>query len=146
MTEGRDEDEWRKRPDRQVPRGGASSCSSTTLGRRLDSATVSAAVTACQCGRIAVLKTSDVVRIPVRCVWIVSGNNPALSNEISRRTVRIRLDAKLDRPWLRKGFAIPNLREWVAENRGRLVWSRAGLDPGLAECWPSVRFAIPWHV
>ena len=63
------------------------------------------------------------------------GNNPAVSNEISRRTVRIRLDAKVDRPWLRDGFAIPNLREWVAENRGRLVWSalvliRAWLNAG----------------
>ena len=121
MTEGRDEDEWRKRLTAKF-RCGAQFIFVDNLGRRLDSATVSAAVTA-PTWEDRVLKTSDLIRVPVRCVWIASGNNPAVSNEISRRTVRIRLDAKVDRPWLRKGFAIPNLREWVAENRGRLVWS-----------------------
>ena len=133
MTEGRDEDEWRKRLTAKFRRG-AQFIFVDNLGRRLDSATVSAAVTA-PMWEDRVLKTSDVIRVPVRCVWIASGNNPAVSNEISRRTVRIRLDAKVDRPWLRDGFAIPNLREWVAENRGRLVWSalvliRAWLNAG----------------
>ena len=132
MTEGRDEDEWRKRPDRQVARAApfmfidnlAVGWTLQRFQRRLRM----------PCGRIG---TKNVGRCPdsgpvrLDCVR----NNPALSNEISRRTVRIRLDAKLDRPWLRKGFAIPNLREWVAENRGRLVWSalvliRAWLNAG----------------
>jgi putative DNA primase/helicase len=53
----------------------------------------------------------------------VTGNNPVLSTEIARRTIRIRLDPKMDRPWLRTEFTHPNLLAWVTENRGRLVWS-----------------------
>ena len=44
---------------------------------------------------------------------------------MSRRTVRIRLDAKVDRPWLRnpEDFRHPSLLEWVKQHRGELIWS-----------------------
>lgn len=61
--------------------------------------------------------------MPVRCIWIATGNNPVLSGEIARRTVRIRLDAKTDQPWLRTQFRHPDLRGWIKENRGDLVWA-----------------------
>ena len=63
------------------------------------------------------------VRAIVRMTWIATGNNPALSNEIARRTVRIRLDGKVDRPWLREGFKHANLREYATKQRARLVRS-----------------------
>jgi len=63
------------------------------------------------------------VRVPVRMTWIATGNNPALSNEMVRRTIRIRLDSKIDRPWLRDGFRHPNLREYVAKEREKLVFA-----------------------
>ena len=50
-----------------------------------------------------------------------TGNNPTLSSEIARRTVRIRLDAKRDRPWLRDRFRHPDLRQWVSAHRHELV-------------------------
>jgi hypothetical protein len=62
-------------------------------------------------------------RIPVRCAWVATGNNPGTSTEMARRTVRIRMDAKQDRPWLRTEFRHPNLREWATSNRGLLAWS-----------------------
>jgi hypothetical protein len=40
-----------------------------------------------------------------------------------RRAVRIRLDSKIDRPWLREGFRHPNLREYVAKEREKLVFA-----------------------
>jgi hypothetical protein len=61
-------------------------------------------------------------RLPVRCVWLATGNNPTVSIEIARRTVRIRMDAKSDQPWLRSGFRHDNLREWAATHRQELVW------------------------
>ena len=43
--------------------------------------------------------SSETVRLPVRCAWVATANNPVLSDEIQRRTVRIRLDAGVEKPW-----------------------------------------------
>jgi primase/DNA polymerase family protein/DNA primase RepB-like protein len=119
MTEGRDEDEWRKRLT-AVLRSGAALVVIDNLRRRLDSGSVAAALTATT-WQDRLLGASDIVALPVRCAWIATGNNPALSSEIARRSVRIRMDAKQDRPWLRRGFRHPNLRGWAAERRGNLL-------------------------
>jgi hypothetical protein len=121
MTECKDEDELRKRLTSKFLTG-SQYMFFDNLGRRLDSPTLSAAVTA-PIWEDRRLGHSEVIRVPVRCVWIASGNNPSVSNEISRRSIRIRVDARIDRPWLRKGFRIPNLRLWVKDNRSRLVWA-----------------------
>jgi hypothetical protein len=60
-------------------------------------------------------------RMPIRCVWIATGNNPEFSNEMARRIVRIRLDAHIERPWQRDGFRHPDLITWVRANRPRIV-------------------------
>jgi hypothetical protein len=36
-----------------------------------------------------------------RAVWMMTGNNLRLSADIARRTVRVRLDAKMAQPWTR---------------------------------------------
>jgi len=60
-----------------------------------------------------------------RATWIVTGNNLQFSNEVSRRTIHIRMDARMERPWKRPetDFKHPALREWVVENRACLVWA-----------------------
>ena len=121
MTEGRDEDEWRKRLTAKL-RLGPVAVVIDNLRRRLESSALSSAITALIV-EDRILGQSEMVRLPVRCVWTATGNNPAVSNEIARRTVRIRLDAKVDRPWLRDGFCHPDLRQWIAEERGALVWA-----------------------
>lgn len=128
MSEGRDEDEWRKRIT-AVLRGGALVTLIDNLRGKLDSAAVSSAITA-MVWEDRKLGTSDTIRLPVRCAWVATGNNPALSSEISRRVIRIRLDAKEDRPWQRTGFLHPDLRAWVAEARGDLVWAALTLIRG----------------
>jgi hypothetical protein len=79
------------------------------------------------------------VRLPIRSLWVATGNNPEFSNEMARRLVRIRLDARVDQPWRRGGFRHPNLTEWVKANRARLVaasltlcraWIAAGMPHG----------------
>ena len=120
-TEGRDEDEWRKRITAKL-RHGAGVFYIDNLRRRLESATVSAFLTA-TVWEDRILGTSDNIRLPVRCVCVATGNNPSLSDEITRRTVRVRLDARQDRPWQRTGFRHPNLFEWASANRADIVWA-----------------------
>jgi len=129
LTEGRDEDEWRKRLTSKLL-GGPSVVLLDNLRRRLESAALSAAITA-PAWEDRLLGHTEMVRVPVRCAWIATGNNPALSAEIARRTIRVRLDAKVDRPWLRKTFRHPDLRGWGAKHRGELVWAALTL----AQAW-----------
>lgn len=119
MSEGREEDEWRKRITAKL-RGGPQYLVIDNIKLPLESAAVAAALTAPE-WEDRVLGTSQVVRLPIQTVWIATGNNPVLSDEIARRTLRIRIDAKMDQPWLRHKFKHPDLRDWVATNRGRLV-------------------------
>ena len=119
MTEGRDDEEWRKRVTaklRQVP----SIVLIDNLRQKLDSAAVAAALTA-PFWEDRILGASEMARLPIRCVWIATGNNPEFSNEMARRLVRIRLDAHVERPWQRAGFRHPDLMTWVRANRSRLV-------------------------
>lgn len=118
LTEGRDEEEWRKRLT-AVLRTSPPAILIDNLKERLDTAALAAILTTSE-HEDRILGTSDIVRIPVRAVWLASGNNPTLSNEITRRTVRIRLDAHQEHPWLRQDFRRPRLREWVHEQRPHL--------------------------
>jgi len=119
MTEGRTDDEWRKRLTAKLLSAPAM-VFVDNLRRRLDSAALSAAITA-PVWEDRLLGKSEMVRMPVLCGWVATGNNPALSNEMARRTIRIRLDARQDRPWLRTGFKHPRLGEWVKQERAELV-------------------------
>jgi hypothetical protein len=121
MTEGRDEDEWRKRITAKLVHHN-DIVVIDNVRYRLESSALSAALTA-NVWEDRWLGKTAMVRAVVRMTWIATGNNPALSNEIARRTVRIRLDSKIDRPWLREGFRHANLREYVAKEREKLAWS-----------------------
>ncbi len=76
---------------------------------------------------------------PVRCVWLMTANNPTMSTEIARRYVRIRLNAVCEQAWTRTGFEIPDLRQWMQERRGETIgayltliraWQAAGKPNG----------------
>jgi hypothetical protein len=114
MTEGRDDEEWRKRITaklRQVP----SLVLIDNLRAELDSAALAAALTA-PFWEDRILGASEMARLPIRCAWVATGNNPTSSHEIARRLVRIRLDARTDQPWRRGGFRHPDLMVWVRAN------------------------------
>lgn len=87
------------------------------------------------------LGQSRIVRVPVRCLWLATGNNPSALHEMVRRIVRIRIDTGLERPAdrPREAFRFPDLKGWVREHRGELVhaaltlvraWQRAGAPAG----------------
>lgn len=138
MSEARDDDEWRKRVFAKL-RLAPTVVFIDNVHRRVDSAALASVLTAFPQWDDRLLGKSEIVTVPVRCTWILSANNPAFSSEMSRRTIRIRLDAKADQPWLRTGFRHPDLIAWAKEHRARLVWAAltliqawlaAGRQPG----------------
>lgn len=86
-----------------------------------------------------VLGRSEITTLPNRAVWLLTGNNVSLSMELARRSVRIRIDPGVDRPWQRAGFRHPHLIGWATEHRAELVhaaltlvanWIARGSRPG----------------
>lgn len=86
----------------------------------VDSPSLAAALTA-QIWSDRLLGQSRTLRLPNNVTWLLTGNNPRFSMEIARRTIRIRIDPKMDRAWLRKNFKHVPLKGWIAANRASLV-------------------------
>jgi putative DNA primase/helicase len=120
MTAARDEDEWRKRILALLLHGN-SVIVIDNVRNRLDAAALSSVITS-EKHTERLLGTNAMVVVENKAMWLATGNNVALSNEMSRRTVRIRMDPKVDRPWQRAGFKYPNLRRYASEQRLKLVW------------------------
>ena len=99
-------------------------------GRRLESSSLASVLTACS-WKDRLLNASAMASLPVRCAWLATGNNPCLSDELVRRTLRCRLDARTARPHLRPGFKHADVLGWARDNRGALV--RAALT--LVRAW-----------
>lgn len=100
------------------------------------------------------------VTLPLKAIWMATGNNVLLKGDLCRRCLHIRLDSPEEFPERREGFRHPRLLEWIEEHRPRLA--AAGLtllrafcvagrpDQGLPawgsfESWSAlVRNAIVW--
>jgi hypothetical protein len=91
------------------------------LNHTLDSGPLAQAITSGFVrGRL--LGYSRVVTAKANCVWVSTGNNVAMSREMVRRTLYIRLDAKQDTAWNGRKFR-HKLPQWAELNRGELVWA-----------------------
>jgi hypothetical protein len=121
IAQARDDDEMRKRVTAML-RDGHPAIQIDNLTGALDSGSLSAALTL-PAWTDRILGQTATVRIPIRCVWVATANNPVVSTEIARRSIRVRLDPKQDRPWERAGWRHPELLSWVDEHRGRLIWA-----------------------
>lgn len=106
----------------------------------LDSGELASALTA-EVYAARILGVSKMCRVPVQVQWIGSGNNTQLSSELYRRTVDIRMDAKMANPEDRAAtqFRIRNLKEWVREHQATQVraactiiqfWVNQGMPEG----------------
>jgi hypothetical protein len=120
MAEARDEEEWRKRLTAKL-RNSPQFLLIDNVRHKLDSGALAAAITSPK-WEDRLLGQSVTLRMHVRCAWLATGNNPVVSSEMARRIIRIRLDAKMDRPWLREEFK-HDLPDWSRRNRDRLVWA-----------------------
>jgi hypothetical protein len=89
------------------------------LNRKLDSGALAAAITS-QGMRDRVLGFTKTMGVVPRCVWLVTGNNVTMSQEMIRRSIYIRLDANLVAPHLGRTFRHV-LPRWAKLNRGKLV-------------------------
>jgi len=127
------------------------------LDGRVDSPALCIALTASR-WEDRILGMSGNASLPIDCAWIATGNNAELSTDIARRTVRMRLDRGMERPWEFKPTRA-NLRPWTMEHRAELTaaalcicasWVEAGKKPGTAtlgsfEAWAAVVGGIVEH-
>ena len=151
------EDELRKKLTSELL-GGPTLVLLDNVSQRLDSASLAAVLTASTWSD-RLLGASKMVTLPNRAIWMATGNNPSLSRELARRTVRVRLNADSERPWLREGFRHPKLAAWTAGHRGELVvaaltllraWAQAGAPRGAVglgsfEEWAAVLGGVLAH-
>lgn len=66
---------------------------------------------------------TEMVRVPIKCTWIMTGNNVEMGGDFVRRIIQIRLDANVADPSQRSNFQHPDLHSWVIKERGKLVWA-----------------------
>lgn len=129
MAQAADDDEWRKRLTASL-RSGRPAVLIDNVTIPVDSGSLAAAlVQPMWTDRL--LGRSEDISLPVTCIWAMTANNPVLSTELARRTIRIHLDAGAEKPWERDGFKHPHLRSWATENRAALL--HAGLT--LCAAW-----------
>ena len=87
-----------------------------------------------------VLGASTLVSAPNRATWVATANNLEMSTDLARRSVRCRLNRRVERPWDYVPVR-PRVREWTLDNRKPLVealltlcaaWTEAGMPRGEA--------------
>jgi hypothetical protein len=96
------------------------------LADHLDSATLASLLTA-QTYKSRLLGRSQMLELPNRATFVVTGNNVTYSTEIARRCVPIVLRPKEARPELRQGFRYTDLAQHVADNRRELMACLLGM-------------------
>ena len=69
------------------------------------------------------VRTSREPSVRPRCLWVITANNPSLSSDLEWRTVRIRWDARVERPDLLQKFNHKNLLAYVRKERHVVIWA-----------------------
>lgn len=68
------------------------------------------------------LGTNQTINGQINWSWVVTANNPVLGDDFTRRCVRTRIMADVEKP-SERDFAIDNLKDWVAQHEGDLAWA-----------------------
>jgi hypothetical protein len=68
-----------------------------------------------------VLGVSKTATVPLRAVWMLTGNNVSFRGDLGRRVVPCDIDPRCDHPEDRTGFRHPDLRAYVSRERPRFV-------------------------
>ena len=86
------------------------------------------------------LGTNKMLNLNNRATWAITGNNLRAAGDMPRRCYLIRIDARSSQPYVGRTFRHADLRQWVSDNRGRLLhallviacaWFRAGRPPAM---------------
>jgi hypothetical protein len=115
----RSEEEWRKQITAALL-AGAVMIVIDNVDQPLASSSLSSALTA-SIWSDRILGRSVMVDLPQRAVWIATGNNLAVRDDIARRTYWVRMNAGVAQPWRRTGFRHPQLLAWINARRGDLL-------------------------
>jgi hypothetical protein len=117
----RKEEEWRKAITTILLSGRSVICVDNIDGV-LDSTSLATVLTA-RVWRDRILGRNEEVLLPNMATWIANGNNIRLAGDLPRRAYRVRLDAQLAQPWLRRPseFEHPDLIKWVRQKRGDII-------------------------
>jgi hypothetical protein len=122
MGNCRDEEEWRKRVGAKLMAAApVVFMDNIKTGTPFDSAALASAITSYPKWEDRRLGVSEMPQMPVRAPWVTTGNNITLSMELARRSIRTRLVAPEDRPWLRTGWKHDPLEDWILVERPRLI-------------------------
>ncbi len=119
MSQPREDDELRKRI-LAIALAGAPLVQLDNMSGVLGSDVLAAALTATLWSD-RMLGVSTMVDVPLNTVWIVTGNNLSFKKTLGRRMVPIYLDAGIEHPEDRSGFAIEDLIGYVEHARPALV-------------------------
>jgi len=119
MAAPRDDDEMRKRILAIAIQGDAVTCFDNVSGS-FGSESLSLALTATEF-EDRILGESRSVRVPLRMVWLITGNNIRFKGDTGRRVIPCDLDPKMEHPEDRNGFKHPDLIAYVLRERGSLV-------------------------
>lgn len=96
------------------------------LSNQLESPSLASLITASSYrGRL--LGGNAMPELPNRLLLVGSGNNVQMSGELAKRTVPIELRPLTDEPESRTGFHHPDLRDYVRENRRRVLECLLGM-------------------
>jgi hypothetical protein len=120
MSAPTSEPEWRKQITAQLRSGEPVITIDNVKGGRISSSALERALTAERYGD-RILNQSRQVELPADVLWVATGNNLRPEGEMTRRCVRVRIDAEMVHPWTRTEFEHPDLEGWVRANRGELV-------------------------
>ncbi|MDP2073347.1 hypothetical protein [Hydrogenophaga sp.] len=115
MAPGHNQEEFEKRVDAAIIAGDPVVILDN-LSRPLSGDNLCAAITS-DSATVRPLGSSTQVRVRTSAFWMATGQNLAVKRDMHRRTVVGYIDARMERPETRSGFAIPDLLAWAAENR-----------------------------
>lgn len=118
-TSPSDDDEWRKKL-LSVFYAADTHLLIDNVNDKLDAPSLASAVTSDTFSDRALGK-NEMVSYPVTQTFIITANNFTPSAELGRRCIRIRINAQVERPELRDDFEIPDIENYVQENRVALV-------------------------
>jgi hypothetical protein len=142
MSNPNDDDEARKRIT-ALAVSGDTLCLIDNIVGGLGCASLDAALTG-TAWKDRILGRSEMVEMPLFVTWSATGNNVALQADTSRRVAHIRLDSGLENPEQRDGFEHPNLREYVRQNRPKLLADALTILTAYCIAGRPIRKLPPW--
>lgn len=119
-----DEEEWRKKILTWLMKS-PSVIIIDNVHHTLESSTLESALTTPTYGD-RLLSTNTNIEVEQRAIWFATGNNIRVGNDMARRCIKCRLDAKSERPHKRdpKSFKIQGkIENWTMEHRVEIVVS-----------------------